>query len=110
MSKSFKIFVAIVLLFLLALAILFAAKGNWQAMSQVFMLLAFVAFFVGIGWFHFRFPLPELPKGSKPSLQSEIKRFNETYPGWPGRLVKYGIPLLLALAVVPRVLTLIFSS
>jgi len=109
MSTAFKVFVTIVLAALSLLALLLTASGNWKAASGALSILAVVAFFVGIGWFHFRYPLPPLPKGSSQSLWSEVRRFKEHYPGWPSKLVAYGLPTLFALAIVPRLFALIKS-
>lgn len=85
----------------LAMGVYSAVQGNAYAAVGGFIFFLVVAFIGGVGWFFHRFSIPPLPLGAPPpNAFSEAKRFASHHPGWPGRVVKYGLPALSAIGVL----------
>jgi hypothetical protein len=96
--------------FFFFVSLICAAEGNYRAATGGLVLFGFI-FFIGlVGWFHFRFPLSPLPPDApSPTTFSKIKRFIKHHPGWQGKVVKYGLPVLLGIAVLQRLVPLLRS-
>jgi predicted permease len=88
-------------LFLIS-TLLAAFQGNWEATKGGLFCFGFVAFIGFMGWVDTRYPQPPRPAGEKYSLWSDLKRFEERYPGWPGKLATYGVPTILLLAAISQ--------
>lgn len=95
----------------LFLALVAAMQGAYGAAIGALIFGGMVAFVGGVGWFHFKFPLPPLPAGSPtPNLFSELKRFKKHYPGWPSKLATYVALGLFVLVVGLRLLEFLRST
>lgn len=109
MSVFTKFFIAIAAALFGVPGLKFAFQGEWKTAAACFFFTALILFIGSTGWFHYKFPTPKVPPGAPRDIWSEIKRFHAAYPGWPGRVVKYGLPTLLLLNIIPRAVSLLRS-
>ena len=109
MGNFTKAFVCIVSAIFAVLAIVGFISGGGREGIPFLVVSAVVAIFGGIGEFFYRYPSPPSAPGDGNSAWAQLKIYRKHYPGWQGHLVCYGIPALVLIVLLARLLSLLVS-
>ena len=109
MGNFTKAFVGIVSAIFAVLEIVGFISGGGKEGIPFLVVSAVVAIFGGIGVFFYRYPPPPSALGDGNSAWAQLKIYRKHYPGWQGHLVCYGIPALVLIVLLARLLSLLVS-